>query len=330
MDRHLKKTKKKKIAHPVAMLLLFFVILCGACDSKGNDAKTENDAQTEIENTASEEGEDKNFSIEETEEKRVEDGENISGEQDLQMIEVDFKEYFSDVEGCFVLYDCETKGYYLYNESLVNTRVSPYSTFKIVSSLMGLRNGVLTDVNSKMNYSGTTYPVESWNNDLCMKEAFQTSCVWYYRQVVDAVGELKVEDELKQLEYGNCDISEWEGRNINPGEELNGFWLGSSLQISPMEQVNVLRKIFEGESIYTDSEVGILKDIMLYDEANGYSIYGKTGTNQNNEGWYVGFAEKEQHTYYFATYITSGNTKQSATGNTAREIVKNIFGNEYK
>lgn len=212
MDRHLKK--KKKIVHPVAMLMLFFVILCGACGSKGNDTKTENEAKTEIENATSEDGQDKNFPIEETEEKSAEGWENISDEQDLQMLEVDFKEYFSDVEGCFVLYDSEKEEYSVYNEEMVNTRVSPYSTFKIVSSLMGLRNGVLTDVNSKMNYSGTTYPVESWNKDLCMKEAFQTSCVWCYRQVVDAVGENKVEDELKQLEYGNCNISEWEGRTV--------------------------------------------------------------------------------------------------------------------
>lgn len=44
------------------------------------------------------------------------------------------------------------------------------------------------------------------------------------------------------MDYGNKDISEWEGSNINSYEELNGFWLSSSLKISPLQQVKVLKK----------------------------------------------------------------------------------------
>ncbi len=57
------------------------------------------------------------------------------------------------------------------------------------------------------------------------------------------------------MDYGNKDISEWEGSNINPYEELNGFWLNSSLKISPLQQVKVLKKIFDGQSIYSSQEI---------------------------------------------------------------------------
>ena len=197
----------------------------------------------------------------------------------------------------------------------------------IISTLIGLHNGVIMDENSKMNYDGTIYPTELWNSNLSLDEAFKTSCIWYFRQIIDAVEMNEVQIELDNLEYGNCDVSEWSGSNINPMDELNGFWLGSSLKISPMEQAQVMKKIFGSDSIYTENEISILQDVMFYDEVNGYLIYGKTGTNRNEEGWYVGFAEKEQQKFCFAVYITGKEPTRVATGNEAREIIKSIFEN---
>ena len=67
-----------------------------------------------------------------------------------------------------------------------------------------------------MEYNGTQYPIDEWNSDLRLQEAFQTSCIWYFRKVIDKVGKDEVQKELDTLVYGNCDISEWEGSNCNP------------------------------------------------------------------------------------------------------------------
>ena len=88
-----------------------------------------------------------------------------------------------------------------------------------------MHNEVIKDEESKMNYTGEQYAVSDWNADLTLKEAFQMSCIWYFRQVIDAVGQDEMEKELDNISYGNCDVSEWSGSNINPKEELNGFWL---------------------------------------------------------------------------------------------------------
>jgi len=96
--------------------------------------------------------------------------------------------------------------------------------------------------------NGTTYPTDAWNNNLTLNEAFKTSCIWYFRQIVDMVGMNEVQRELEDLEYGNCDISEWNGSKINLMDSLNGFWLGSSLKISTIEQVQVMKKIFGGDT----------------------------------------------------------------------------------
>ena len=123
---------------------------------------------------------------------------------------------------------------------------------------MGLHNGVLESEDSRMHYSGAQYPVPAWNADLSLKEAFQSSCVWYFRQVIDALGEERVAQELKALSYGNCDISQWEGSGINPLPDMNGFWLGASLKVSPIEQVQALAQIFSGAGIYTAQELSLI------------------------------------------------------------------------
>ena len=269
----------------------------------------------------------------ESQDKMTEDRSQIEDEQGTGELEqnsidirsIDDSEYFGDRSGCAVIYSSEEDCYYVLNEPKIDTEVSPYSTFKIVGTLMGLNNHVLEDENSLMDYNGTDYPVEAWNKNLTLKEAFQTSCVWYFRQVIDHVGYDKIERELQQLNYGNCDITEWKGSDLNPSEDLNGFWLGSSLKISPLEQVNVMKEIFQGQTIYSDEQITILKNVMLYDEANQFSIYGKTGTNQNKEGWYVGMAKKDNTDFYFAVYLYDGDSEKPVSGQLARNIVLNIF-----
>lgn len=66
----------------------------------------------------------------------------------------------------------------------------------------------------------------------------------YYRQVVDDIGKDMMQKELDKLQYGNCDISDWEGRlnTNNNNRVLTGFWIQSSLLISPKEQVEVMEQ----------------------------------------------------------------------------------------
>jgi len=238
---------------------------------------------------------------------------------------VDFSGNFNGINGCAVLFDFKDNQYSVYNEGLAVMQASPYSTFKIISALMGIHADVIESQASTMNYNGTQYPVPEWNDNLSLDKAFNTSCVWFFRQVIDAVGEGSVQQGLEELQYGNCDISEWRGSGANGMEELNGFWLNSSLKISPMEQVQVLSAIFEGESIYSANEVIILKDIMYIEDVNGKKIYGKTGTGADGEAWFVGFAEKNDEREYFAIYLNDNNQSETVSGNAAKAIAIEII-----
>ena len=238
--------------------------------------------------------------------------------------EIDLSDKFGGIKGCAVIYDPANDKYSVYNTSLCEQEASPYSTFKIISTLAGLNKGVIQTEQSTMNYSGEKYPSSEWNENLSLEKAFQTSCIWYFRQIIDEVGHDEIQSELISLEYGNCDISEWDGSGINPMPDLNGFWLGSSLKISPLEQVQVLKKIFEGESIYSDEHVGILKGIMAVSE-DSRKIYGKTGSGPDGEAWFVGFTEENDTKKYFAVYLSDNAQPNIVSGSMAKEIALNIL-----
>lgn len=305
---------KKIIYFPI----LFFILLIPSCANKPAVQQSPNIEASESEKT------------EPLERDNVDNQDNADADSDTISIpdpiteEIDLSDKFRGINGCAVINDPSNDKYSLYNSSLCEQEASPYSTFKIISTLAGLNNEVIENKESTMNYSGEKYPLSEWNENLSLEKAFQTSCIWYFRQIIDEVGQDEIQSELIRLEYGNCDISEWDGSNINPMPDLNGFWLGSSLKISPLEQVQVLKKIFEGESIYSAEHVAILKEIMLVSE-DTRKIYGKTGSGPDGEAWFVGFAEENDTKKYFAVYLNDNTQPDKVSGSIAKEIALDVL-----
>ena len=263
---------------------------------------------------------------EEVEEEKMEepemDSSNVSIEADTEdsteniimepeIASADWSEYFNGLNGTAVVYDISNRRYTVYNSDLALTRSSPCSTFKIISSLIALENGIFEPEDSTRDWSGEIFWNEDWNKDIDFTEAFRTSCVWYYRQVIDDIGKDMMQKELDKLQYGNCDISDWEGRlnTNNNNRALTGFWLESSLMISPKEQVEVMERIFGDNSGYSEETQNALKQVMLVSEQErtDISIYGKTGMGKAEgivaDAWFTGFAEGTEGKVYFCVRL---------------------------
>jgi len=238
------------------------------CSSKENGNSQSNQKEQTIQTNQTEE--------------EISENEDVKNEEELQptTVTVDYAEAFQSIQGCAVILNSENNTYTFYNEDKCRTRVSPNSSFKVISALIGIHNQVITSEDSKMEYDGMNYPVDAWNADLRLEDAFRSSCIWYFRKVIDEVGQETIQEELNKLDYGNCDISEWSGSGVNSFPELNGFWIESSLMISPIEQVEVLHKIMEGETIYTKSEIEILKSIMLLEASDSKKYMEKQEREQ--------------------------------------------------
>lgn len=150
--------------------------------------------------------------------------------QTAEIVEADWSEYFNGLNGTAVIYDASSRQYTIYNEELAVARRSPCSTFKIISSLTALEHGILEPEDPTRIWSGEVFWNEDWNKDIDFSEAFHTSCVWYFRQLIDDIGKEMMQEELENLQYSNCDISDWEGQlnTNNNNRALTGFWIESS------------------------------------------------------------------------------------------------------
>jgi beta-lactamase class D len=218
----------------------------------------------------------------------------------------DLASYFKPFPaGAFVLYDLKRDRYTRYNEARCRERFSPFSTFKIPNSLIGLDTGVIPDAEFVIKWDAKQYPAFSqetlpfsaWWQDQTLRTAFKRSVVWYYRELALKVGEKRMKEYVQRLHYGNEDAS----------GPLNGFWLNSTLKISADEQVEFLRRLYKEELPVSKRSLSILKEIMTLEETPDYKLSGKTGGGPLGEGrylgWFVGHLETKDGTYLFATEI---------------------------
>lgn len=262
--------------------------------------------------------------------------EDTAGSIEPETAQVDWSGYFNGLNGEAVIYDVSNRRYAMYNSEQASTRHSPCSTFKIISSLAALENGIIVPEDSTRTWSGEVFWNEDWNRDIDFGEAFRTSCVWYFRQVIDDIGQDIMQKELDKLQYGNCDISDWEGRlnTNNNNRALTGFWLESSLLISPKEQAEVMERIFGENSDYSEATKNELKQVMLIPEQDGtdISIYGKTGMGKAEgitvDAWFTGFAETTEGNLYFCVHL--GRTDSAdVSSSRAKEIAIQIVSDYY-
>ncbi len=176
------------------------------------------------------------------------------------------------------------------------------------------------------SWSGEIFWNEDWNRDIDFDKAFKASCVWYFREVINDIGPELMQQGVDQLLYGNRDISDWEGRENtnNNNRALTGFWLESSLLVSPKEQAEVMERIFGKDSVYSEKTRDELKKVMLVEESGSdILVYGKTGMGKTEgvvvDAWFTGFAQKEGETIYFCVYLGRTDDKNVSSAG-AKEI----------
>ena len=230
--------------------------------------------------------------------------------------QIDLSDYFGKYEGSFVLYDLKNNTWKIHNMKRATLRVAPNSTYKIYNALFGLEADIITPENSFIEWNGNTYPFEAWNTDQTLPSAMNASVNWYFQAIDERLGISSVQESLHTVGYGNEDLS----------GDFSSYWMESSLKISPIEQVELLTRLQNQNLGFTPENVKAVKDsIHIFSSSSG-DFYGKTGTGRVNgqdiNGWFIGFIENTDNTYFFATNIQS---KQHATGSKASDITLSIL-----
>ena len=229
---------------------------------------------------------------------------------------VDLSTYFGEFEGSFVLYNLENDAWSIHNKEHATLRVAPNSTYKIYDALFGLEEGVISPENSFIAWNGENYPFEAWNTDQTLQSAMTSSVNWYFQTVDEQLGYSEVYSYIQEIGYGNENMS----------GDLTTYWMESSLEISPIEQVELLTKLHNNCFGFAPENINAIKDAICLSSSDAGTMYGKTGTGrvdgQDVNGWFIGFIETSNNTYFFATNIGADS---NATGGNATEITMSIL-----
>ena len=229
---------------------------------------------------------------------------------------VDLSTYFGEYEGSFVLYDLENDAWSIHDMEHATLRVAPNSTYKIYDALFGLEEEIITPENSFIAWNGETYPFEAWNADQTLQSAMNSSVNWYFESVDEQLGAAKISNYIEEIGYGNENIS----------GDFSTYWMESSLKISPIEQVELLTQLQNNNFGFAPENINAVKDSICLSSSDAGTFYGKTGTGrvdgQDVNGWFIGYIETADNTYFFATNIGADS---DATGGNATEITMSIL-----
>ena len=229
---------------------------------------------------------------------------------------VDLSTYFGEYEGSFVLYDLENDAWSIHDMEHATLRVAPNSTYKIYDALFGLEEEIITPENSFIAWNGKTYPFEAWNADQTLQSAMNSSVNWYFESVDEQLGAANISNYIEEIGYGNENIS----------GDFSTYWMESSLKISPIEQVELLTRLQNNSLGFAPENINAVKDAICLCASDAGTFYGKTGTGrvdgQDVNGWFIGYIETVDNTYFFATNIGADS---DATGGNATEITMSIL-----
>lgn len=207
------------------------------------------------------------------------------------------KGVFSSEES-FILLDPVTEEVILQLGSQLDKRWSPASTFKIALSLMGYNSGILKDEETPIwpFQEGYVSYRESWKSAQTPRSWMKNSCVWYSQILARELGMDQIQTYLSFFEYGNQDMS----------GGLKSAWLGSSLKISPLEQVHLIQRMVQKSLPIQSRAIEMTKALLFIEELeDSWKLFGKRGLTSSDEeiGWFVGWIEKGDCFFPFAYHI---------------------------
>jgi beta-lactamase class D len=206
---------------------------------------------------------------------------------------------FAKVNGVILIFDYQQNKYYSNDFLKAKDSVLPASTFKIPNSIIGLETGILKNQQTVFKWNGNERAFSIWEKDLSLKEAFQKSCVPCYQELALKIGTKRMIESLKKLKFGKMDVN---------NENIDTFWLIGKSKINPFQQIDFLNRLYNKQLQISKQTNETIRKIMIIEQNKNYVLSGKTGLTisaKKETGWFVGYIEKEEKTFYFATKIIS-------------------------
>lgn len=200
------------------------------------------------------------------------------------------------IEGTLIVSSLADDQTFIHNDSRAERRFAPASTFKVMNTLIAVEEKAAKGKDEGFKWDGKAYPIAGWNHDQTLESAFKVSCVWCYQELARRIGADRYRSYLKRTGYGELEAP----------FELTTFWLDGPLKISPLEQIEFLKKLHRRSLPFSAHSYETLREIMLVEKTSTYSLWAKTGWGARAKpqvGWYIGYVETAKGAWVFALNI---------------------------
>jgi len=202
-------------------------------------------------------------------------------------------------------------------------RTLPASTFKIPHALIALQTKVVTPT-TVVKWDGVKRDYPVWNQDQTLASAIRMSAVWVFQQFATAIGRDRELEYLNKFRYGSATFE----------HGVTDFWLNGDLQITPLEQIAFLRRMFSYDLPVDRAHIDTVKaDLTMprgkFENAAGVHEFalkwpadtivrvksGNGTVNGERVSWLVGALETGGKQYVFASRArTSAPALDTAAG----------------
>jgi beta-lactamase class D len=114
--------------------------------------------------------------------------------------------------------------------------------------------------------------------------------------------------------------------NLNLTQKDDDFWNFGAFAISPINQVEFLKNLYDEKLAFSKTNIQIVKKVMISEQKDDYTFRSKTGWTRDkgvNTGWWVGYLENKEGVYFFATRLLQDRKLNSPNfGSCRKEITK--------
>ena len=204
------------------------------------------------------------------------------------------------LKGAILIFDESQNRYYSNDFDWAESGQLPASTFKIPNSLIVIETATLQGASDTIYWHGEERMFDSWAEDMTLKDAFFRSCLPCYQQLTRKMGFANMKKYTSEFEYGEM---------VFDSTSFDSFWVKGDSKINQFQQIEFLRKFYHSELPISKRTETIVKN-MIREPLGEFQLSAKTGWSIQNEidnGWYVGFLEAKETTYFFATNVSPGN-----------------------
>jgi len=201
--------------------------------------------------------------------------------------------------GCMLVLDLETDELVELGDGNCDDTTNPASTFKVPHALFALQTGVVTDPDESVKWDGSDQYFDVWEQDHNLRTAIYHSVVWFFQGTARAIGEAKMTELLRAIDYGNAD----------PSSAIDRFWLGGgSLLVTGHDQLAFMRRLVRDDLPIDAEHMALVRELMVRPPSSfkgrmldGHAVpptsdqltFGaKTGTAMLGDGsvtWLIGY-----------------------------------------